>query len=267
MPPSPSTGSATGKIILSGEYAVLFGHRGIAVPSKEKVEVTWEDHPSMHGVKVVWEESSVHEAWIAYVESILELLKGQTAELKGTLTIKNTIPLGKGMGSSTAIIIAICRCLLGEHSAKSALIVEDTLNPSHSGLDFAVIREERPLVYQQGKLPMPVTLPPNILKFAELIDTGMPNESTKDLIAWMKSRDPAEIQGAIDAIGECTERIVKGEDLHAVMRDHHKAQVALGVVPESAQKVIAEIEKAGGTAKVIGAGGRTGGGGMVLKLA
>ena len=71
---------------------------------------------------------------------------------------------------------------------------------------------------------------------------------------------------AIQSIGDCTERLLKGESLHAVMRDHHRAQTVLGIVPDSAQKIIAQIESEGGSAKVIGAGGRTGGGGMVLCL-
>jgi len=50
------------------------------------------------------------------------------------------------------------------------------------------------------------------------------------------------------------------------MREHHRAQVALGVVPESVQKLVEKIESSGGSAKIIGAGGRTGGGGMLLVL-
>jgi mevalonate kinase len=42
--------------------------------------------------------------------------------------------------------------------------------------------------------------------------------------------------------------------------------VKLGVVPETVQKLIENIEKTGGVAKVIGAGGRTGGAGIVLAL-
>jgi len=267
VPPSSSTGSASGKIILSGEYAVLFGHRGIAVPSNETVDVTWEEDPSMKEVKILWSATN-EEAWIDYIRQILDLLKGQTGELHGTLSIRSTIPLGKGMGSSTALIIALCRCLLGAHSAKPALIVEDTLNPNHSGLDFAVIRESHPLIYQKDKVPERIKIPLDLLNGATLIDTGTPNEMTRELIAWVRSRaTEPDVKKALETIGECTERLARGEPLRGIVRDHHRAQIKLGVVPESTQKIIADIEKAGGFAKVIGAGGKTGGGGMVLRFA
>ncbi len=277
--------SAHGKIILTGEYAVLFGKRGIAVPSKEFVTITWASDSSMPKPNVVWENAD--PMWRKYVERILELLDLHTGKLKGTLVVNCGIPLGKGMGSSTALVIAICRCLLGPDSAKIALSIEDQINPGHSGIDFAVIWENKPILYSQGKEPQIIDLPKDLLKNARLIDTGKPNEMTQELVTWMKTRVenpllrveekrkkgagflPADSKGgemhdAINIIGNCTERLLKGESLHAVIRDHHKAQAALGVVPEATQKIIADIELQGGAAKVIGAGARTGGGGMVL---
>jgi mevalonate kinase len=110
-----------------------------------------------------------------------------------------------------------------------------------------------------------IDLPKDILSGAVLVDSGRPNETTKELVAWMKMRG-AEIESAINVIGDCTERLLKGEDLRTIMRDHHRAQIALGVVPESAVRIIEDVESKGGTAKVVGAGARTGGGGMVLCL-
>ncbi|MBI2523739.1 hypothetical protein HYW11_00780, partial [Candidatus Peregrinibacteria bacterium] len=71
---------------------------------------------------------------------------------------------------------------------------------------------------------------------------------------------------ALQTIGHCTERLIAGESPLIVFSDHHRAQVALGVVPELVQKLIADIEQTGGAAKVIGAGGRISGGGMVFAL-
>ena len=70
----------------------------------------------------------------------------------------------------------------------------------------------------------------------------------------------------LKTIGNCTERLVRGEPLDAVMRDHNRAQITLGVVPPDVEKLIAAIEQIGGAGKVIGAGSRTGGAGMVLAL-
>lgn len=287
--PSPSTGSACGKIILSGEYAVVFGKPGIAVPAKERIEVTWTDDLQKSDVEIVWAEIEKRPAWATYIRKILSFLESFTGPLKGTLTIDNKIPLGKGMGSSTALVIAMCRCFLGPQCAKAALSIENEMTPGNSGLDFAVIWEEKPIIFEHNKEPHIVSLPADLLAHAELIDAGTPNETTAELVAWVKEKHEEEskaksqkprssttswnlesgiwnVHTAIEAIGQCTERLLKGEDLKTVMRDHHRAQVVLGVVPEATQKIIAKIEAAGGAAKVIGAGARTGGGGIVLAL-
>ena len=258
------TASAPGKIILSGEYAVVFGKRGIAVPSKESVTITWTKDAALSKPQIVW-EGGAHAKWIEYIERILRYLKPHTGPLQGTLTVDCHIPLGKGMGSSTALVIAVSRCMLGDMCKDIALEIEDQINPGHGGIDFEVIWENAPIVYERGKEPRSITLSKDILTHAKFIDSGMPNETTKELIAWMKTRGK-EIEPAIEIIGNCTERLLKSEPLHAVLHDHHRAQVALGIVPESALRIIERAEREGGCGKVIGAGGRTGGGGMVLVL-
>lgn len=263
---STQTASACGKIILSGEYAVLFGYPGLALPSKERITVTWVDDPKQKTPAIVWKNIETHRAWDTYVEEILKELAPRTKDLHGTLEISSDIPLGKGMGSSTALIIAMCRCFLGPTCGKMARSIEDVMNPGHSGIDFAVIMEEAPILYKKNEMPAMISLPANLLNNCRLIDTGTPNEPTKELVAWVKSRE-GELKDALSVIGGCADRILKGEDLKTVLRDHHRAQVKLGVVPEAAQAVINAAEGSGGAAKVIGAGGRTGGGGMVLVLA
>ena len=92
---------------------------------------------------------------------------------------------------------------------------------------------------------------------------GVPKETTAELVAWVKTRE-GEISDALKTIVGCTDRLQAGEDLPAILRDHHRAQVTIGVVPQEVQDFIAQIESDGGSAKVLGAGGRMGGGGMVL---
>ena len=265
---SSHSASAPGKIILCGEYAVVFGHPGIAVPAEFRVEVTYE--PGGADWKIIWEGATGDSKKAeAYVQKILDACAKQSTIVPGTLHIKNSIPLGKGMGSSTALTIAIGRCVLGGDREK-ILAVENFVNPSHSGIDFAVIWEEKPLYFKKGQPPGIITLPREVtdaLAHAELIDTGAPNETTPVLVTWMLSRHvagEAQIEEAIHAIGACAPRLVKGEDFSKIIRDHHQAQIHLGIVNEKTQSMIKKIEQEGGSAKVIGAGGRTGGSGMVI---
>jgi mevalonate kinase len=275
------TAVAPGKIILTGEYAVVFGYPGIAVPAPLAMQATFEELNSKlraqsSQLRLKWLGISGGEAWEDYARRIVLHLEQNRDPFRGTLTVRNRLPLKKGMGSSTALVIALTRVLLGKNKRAEALAVEDQVNPGHSGIDFAVIWEERPLLFRKGTEPQPVALPHHLLRGALLIDTGTPNETTPELVAWVKERiDDPRVKQALISIGKCTERLRKvedpersrrGEDIRSIFHSHHRAQVALGVVPKPVQGLIKEIERLGGAAKVLGAGGRTGGGGTVLAL-
>ena len=255
------TSFAPGKIILSGEYAVLFGYSGIGIPSHAGIEVVFEEDAACDGIEINWVTPPV---WLSYAHKVVELCREERGEIRGKLSIHSTLPLGKGMGSSTTLAVAVVRALLGEDAREAALDIENTLSPGNSGFDFAVIWQGAPILYKKGEAKR-VELPPELLQQAMLIDTGFPGESTNELVAWMRGREP-DIREHLDTIGNCTERLMRGDPFGTVVRDHHKAQVALGVVPPEAQQLIAAIESAGGAGKVIGAGSRTGGAGMVLAL-
>jgi mevalonate kinase len=251
---------ATGKIILSGEYAMVFGKPGIAFPSTHWIGVTHK-RDRKRGLEVAWPDAP--ELWKAYLKEIAK----RCGNPAGTLSVENYIPLGKGMGSSTALLIAACKLLLGDDCREQALKMENEVNPGNSGMDFAVIWEHQPVYYSKSRGAVPIGMPGEIIDGAILVDTGAPNEATPELVQWVRSREkePA-VAEAIESIGKCTERLAKGDGVREVIREHHRAQAALGVVPPHVAGFIEAIEKLGGAAKVIGAGGRTGGGGMVLAL-
>ncbi|MBU0767131.1 hypothetical protein KKF55_05145 [Patescibacteria group bacterium] len=262
-------GSASGKIILTGEYAVVFGFSGIAIPSPLRMDVTFEEDRSFDAISINWEGAKTDDQWNAYLQDILNAIQKFKGKLfQGRLKITNELPLGKGMGSSTSLVIAVSRCLLGAEYRTEALAIEDKMNTGHSGIDFNVIWEEKPLLFKKGEEPQEIDLPEDILKNAVLIDTGKPNETTAELVEYISLRriGDSKITDALEKIGQCTDRLIKGEPLQKILPDHHRAQVALGIVPEEVQKLIEEIEDIGGAAKVLGAGAKTGGGGMVLAI-
>src|SRR3989344_9472569 len=254
--------SACGKIILSGEYAVVFGFPGIAIPAPLRVTATFMENPHLHDIIVDWDTDA---EWTAYVQEIINCCISIGSVPAGTLRIKNTIPLGKGMGSSTALVIAITKCLLGENCKNEAQRIENALNPGGSGIDFAVIWNEKPILFSKGADPQMIELSDDLLKGALLIDSGAPDQATPELVAWVKTREK-EIAPVLKAIAACTERLLKGERLAEVLRDHHREQECLKVISEKGKELIKKIEQEGGSAKVVGAGGRTGGSGMVLAV-
>lgn len=278
-------GQAPGKLILSGEYAVIFGYSGIAIPAPFRTTVSFEENPSSRTLTI---ENILKTTDDRPVRNILTHIERYTGPLRGTLRIESTIPIGRGMGSSTALVIALCRCLLtapreachpersrGTDIKNTALSIEDTVNPGHSGLDFAVIWEGKPVKFTKADGPTPIDIDLPFLDNAVLIDTGKPEETTPEMVRWITERIgvPSPLRNnrpphpnplpwgegimALQTIAHCTERLLQGESAFTVFPHHHRAQVALGVVPTTVQDLIADIESTGGAAKVIGAGGRS----------
>ncbi len=252
---------------------MVFWHRGIAFPALDHtLTVSFEETATasslkLHSISV----DSNHPKWESYMSRIVSLCEAQSREqFLGKLTITGNLGVGKGMGSSTALVIATCKCLLGSTvDEKFCKTVEDTVNPGNSGLDFAVIWSRKPVIFKKGMTIAQSSLTTNMLEGTTLIDTGVPNETTPELVKWVKEKIESNDElalVAVQTIGQCTERILAGEDLKTVIRDHHQAQMALDVVPEPVREMIKSIEEKGGAAKVLGAGARTGGGGMVLQI-
>lgn len=255
---------ASGKIILTGEYAVVFGYPGIATPVSCATIISYTN--SKEPLTITFRGIKPTERGEEYVRRVVELCEKEARKtFGGSLIIDNSIPLGKGMGSSTALVISVCRTLLGTDCEEAAKRIEDTVNPGNSGLDFAVIWRNEPVFFKKSTDPKSITLPNDLLTGAVLIDSGTPGETTPELVAWMKTRE-AEVHDALAQIGSCTERLAADGDLATIVREHHQAQLKLGVVTPRAGSLIANIQAAGGAAKVLGAGARTGGGGMILAL-
>ena len=260
-------GRACGKIILSGNTANRFGKRALAVPVDMYITAEWDDTDySREGLHIIWPGQKQDGVWLTTARKITNLIKAQTGSLSGKLTIRNTLPLGKGMGSSTAIVLALARCFLGENCKDEALSIEDSINQGHSGLDFAVIWEERPIVIQGNKYEF--TELPKGLQRGVLVDTGLPAAATSIIVRRLKQRVRREkvLMDSVETIGNCTERLLSGEDPLTVFPDHHKGLVNLGVVPPRVRSLIEKIQQSGGAAKAARFGGTTGGIGMVFAV-
>jgi hypothetical protein len=109
---------------------------------------------------------------------------------------------------------------------------------------------------------------PKGLQQGFLFDTGLPIAPTSIIIGELKKRVPKEkiLMQSVEAIGNCTERLLSGEDPLTVFPDHHRGQVGLGVVPPRVRSIIERIQQSGGAAKAARVGGATGGVGMVFAV-
>jgi mevalonate kinase len=260
-------GRACGKIILSGNTANRFGKRALAVPVDMYITAIWDNSDNtQEGLRIIWAGHSEGGVWLTTVRKIIKSIEAQIGRVSGKLTFRNALPLGKGMGSSTALVVALARCFLGKNCKKEALAIEDFINKGHSGLDFAVIWEERPIVIQGNKYEF--TEVPKGLQRGVLVDTGVPTAPTSILIRRLKERFMREkvLMDSVETIGNCTERLLSGEDPLTVFPDHYKGLVNMGVVPPRVRSLIEKIQRSGGAAKPGRFGGATGGVGMMFAV-
>ena len=237
--------SAPGKIILSGEHAVVYGHPALVVAVDRRLTVT---------------------------------LSGKKTE------IESDIPIGCGMGSSAALAVAKSGLFLKRKSItwdleeinKKAYELEKMQHGNPSGVDntvstyggFLWYRKEAEGLKTFSSVPVKIKLP----KFF-LINTGKPVETTKEMVsvvARLVKKHPLKYKTIFTKIEVVTKFFLKcllGEeknDISTLIKENERLLEKLGVVSKSTIKTVKGIERIGGAAKISGAGGIKGNSGVLL---
>jgi len=146
-----ATGRACGKLILLGEHFVVHGTEALAVPLGA-VGTTVEVHAGSGG----WAEADALGARL--VAAALERL-GLAGRAGWRLSVRSTIPIGHGLGSSAALAVALVRALsaaagrtldAAEVNAH-AHALEEIVHGTPSGVDDTVVTLERPVRFRKGE--------------------------------------------------------------------------------------------------------------------
>jgi len=234
--------SAPAKLILTGEHAVVYGYPAIAmaINKRLKLEVVINEN------KLDWK-------------------------------INSEIPVRCGLGSSAALSVTQAALLLYLKTKKinKELINEISFNLEKihhgkpSGIDNTVAVYGGIILFKKFKLfkGLKVKKMPEFL----LINSGKPSETTKEMVKNVESRIMNyETRKILKSIGKLSNRFVKAlnlEDLNSLgllITENERLLEQLGVVGIKAQKLIQDIEKIGGSAKICGAGGLKTGSGIIL---
>ena len=200
--------------------------------------------------------------------------------------IDSDIPPGSGCGSSAALSVAIVGALLralgAPHDdatiARRALAVERQQHGRPSGIDVEAVLRGGVLWCRRSADGTTVrdelSLPPGRLSPFRLFHSGAPAETTGEMVAWVRGvdkRDPLVVRDALAAIDVASHELLRAleegtaEALVPLVRGCEAGLESLGVVPAHVAADFRAIERAGGAAKISGAGGRTGAGaGLVL---
>ncbi|MFK7927826.1 MAG: mevalonate kinase [Myxococcota bacterium] len=255
-------GQGAGKLILTGEHAVVYGWPALAIAVDRGVKATIEatDGPT-HAVAGTPDDPRLKAALI------------QALGREGwRVTLESDLPLGRGMGSSAAIAVALVRARAAAEQRsispddvfELAFSIERIFHGTPSGLDHAVSSRGGLLRYVKGPPPHFTPLPCPRLTLV-VLDSGSAG-NTKDMVDQVRKQgEPAQrILARIGALVPQVEAALNdGPALGALLTQNHALLRELGVSSDRLDQLVQLALDAGAWgAKLAGAGG----GGVVIAL-
>lgn len=304
------TVSAPGKIHVLGEHAVVYGNAALLAAINKRLQVKLVPNGS-EKIRITSESLKLTEVYA--LEKIVALTKeaeqkwrlfkktNESSFLKRVhdldypaiaigrtlkflhehsiagfdLVIESDIPVGSGLGSSSAVAVAVsCAVLLylkkyrdKETVNTIAYGIEQMLHGTPSGGDNTVCCNGGVVVFRK-KQPYEHIEFPGTSFF--LIDSGRPSESTGEMVAQVldfKKKNRKDFSYFLKAQEAITNEffLKKNTDVFVdLIRKSEKNLERIGVVSRRARALISMVEKNGGGAKITGAGGRKKGSGMLL---
>ncbi|WP_010325130.1 mevalonate kinase [Marinobacterium stanieri] len=300
------TACAPGKIILSGEHAVVYGSPALALAVDRHMRIhyrpdrlprlSWHTQERTHvlgldkfaslrrrldnhferylrGELPITRILQKPAELAFYAVDMARVLSGLDVRPQGSLSIDSDIPIGAGMGSSAALIAALLK-LFGHFDDRDELIRQvrhcERLQHGRGSIIDAAAVCSGGAVRVQGEQVESLALPEQGLGdgFYWLF-TGTPASSTGACVDQVR-RNFAEspIWGEFEATTQAFEAaLMTGESLLEPIRANHRLLTRIGVVSAPLQRLAEQVEQAGGAAKVCGAGAVSGDqGGLMLLL-
>ena len=291
-----------GKLILSGEHAVVYGHPVFAMavnyhtqvhiePSQKQTILLDLKNLNLQSEKTFLQVknnfSDIQQRYQDYQQNkltIKEVLQDPSQlieyvlglflreEMQFKLRLNSTIPVGCGMGSSAAAILSSLYAIVNFFDLKFsqqqlfefALDAENKQHGKSSGIDLRICLQGGALYKENNQY-----FSKNPLDFPlYLVNTGEPHTTTGECVAQTKHFFVTSSIGEdFAAVTRAVAATTFAAGWHDLIRQNHRLLVKIGVVPKKVQQFIAQIEQMNGAAKICGAGAFRGdNGGAVLMI-
>jgi hydroxymethylglutaryl-CoA reductase len=276
-----NTGSASGKVILIGEHAVVHGKHALALPISHALQATCSASKSQGQLRIpawrIQQNTDSNSGAASIATLILRHFDAVGANID--INVQARIPLGVGLGSSAALAVALIRALakylnVSMTDAEVNALAFDCEKLSHgtpSGIDNSLAVYDQPLLFCKNNSP-----PVQELVLAEpvpmVIGISGLRGSTREQVAAVNSRReraPAlydSLFSEIDSLAlQARDALLATdyENLGIQMNICHGLLNSLGVsTPELEHMVVVARQSGAVGAKLTGAGG----GGSVIAL-
>ncbi len=271
----PVRASASGKVILLGEHAVVYGRPAIAVPLsglRARAILTPHSGPFHIQAPAVGVDAPLSDLPPDHpLARIVHLTARHTRRPlpDALLRIESDIPVASGLGSGAAVSTAIVRALAAWYGVPldpptvSALVyeVERIYHGTPSGIDNTVIAHERPVYFVRGQPPEPLPVGATLHLLAA--DSGVPSQ-TREVVGDVRRRweaEPARYEALFDRVAEAVEAareaIARGDAraLGERMDANHELLREIGVSAPVLDGLVQAARRAGALgAKLSGAG-------------
>jgi len=276
---------SSGKIIILGEHAVVHGSLAIVAPLTGKwfkaicntsdsfgvhfiqkdydIDIVFTDKEVSHSVE---DYSGAPKALLSILQE-LQSYVGIKIFPNIQVVITKNIYSG-GFGGSTAFITAIVKSMLGFVGQSISLDslydlvykIENKFQGNISGVDTAAIVYGKTIVFNKENGVITKLDFDNSINFM-IINSGKVSSTTEEVINWVKEHNSDQkIKQFIKETNYSVkqfQKVFKTNDKNKIKElfdDAEKWLEDIGIVTNKTKKLISEINKLGGAAKVSGAG-------------
>ncbi len=223
-------------------------------------------------------------AILAIGESLLHFSRKLSKGL--AFSANSTIFQGSGMGSSSALAVAIAGAFsvfFNQKLDKEIIntIAFETEKKRHgfpSGGDNTASTYGGFIWYQKNDKEktiknLPISLSKNIQQSCSLLFTGNPIETTGDMVSFVRKQYEDQKEKVDHIFSDQSDLVIKLksalerddlEEIKKIITNGERNLEKIGVVSPASQKIMREIEKLKGAAKICGAGGIKKSSGVIL---